>query len=162
MLRFRNSNRRFTRTTSRSKFAGKRNFRAANDVMYIVRGLRGYVQEDNWEHGITGEDFMKDVDETFKASSIKEVIFKVADFLGIEDKDVEKSLYIGDGMGGGVCQLSVMENADGEPASAGELEEFKRGETVLYIADYSFDIDILNPRVSMEEIIKAFPNSDHD
>lgn len=165
MLRFRNSNRRFTRATSRftprNRFAGRRNFRAADDVTYVVRYLSGSTEEDSYNEGLVsnGNGFLKDIEINVKAPSIKEVIFKVAEQIGIAAKDVEGSLYIHED---GSCSLAMEENAEGMPPTQSEWKQFEKGEINLYYVDYSFNIEKVVKDVSQEEVRKAFPNSDYE
>lgn len=159
MLRLRNSNRRFSHKSNRTsgRYFSRRNHRASNGEIYVVDGLEKMVQEDNWSQGVLDTGSIFDIDEGFKGKTIREVIEKVADFIGISPKDVENNLVIYED---GMCQLSVEENADGEIPSPREEEQFRKEEINLYLADYSFYIQRVSPDITAEEIVKVYPKAD--
>ena len=148
-----------SRFTPRNKFAGKRNFRAADGGMYVIENVEKMVQEDSYNEGAIGREMWTDVYGTYRGLTITDVIHDLADTLGIDFKDIESSLFIRED---GDCSFSIEENEDGMQPSSYEWEQFEKGEINLYITDYFFDINRISPKVTGEEIAKVFPKADRD
>lgn len=161
MLKLRNSNRRFSRKAERTsgKYFDKTR-RASNEGVFVIENVEKMVQENSYTEGVIGREMRADVYGTYRGLTITDVIHDLADSLGIDFKDIESSLFIRED---GNCSFSIEENEDGMQPSSYEMEQFKKGEINLYIADYFFDIKKrVPPKVTGEEIAKVFPKADRD
>jgi hypothetical protein len=113
------------------------------DYQLLVTSCYKDVDEDDFENGMQGSP--KTVDVSF-------------DGLYESVKDIEEKCGLSEGTwasaGYGILEYSVRENADGSPVTKSEIEDWKKGKTKIWIADYSFHVKLVKPRdPSQDELI---------
>lgn len=136
---------------------GMRRFRRANrggeQFEIIIESISALVEEDDFERGVIGRPFHKEVGRGIleTARSPKE-FFKILGSYGLPE-DPKDYVAFEEGR----IDTNVLENSDGFPASRREEEDWKAGRLKLYIANYSVYFKIARvTRPSPEEITSTF------
>lgn len=107
---------------------------------YEVNGCLKMVEEDIFEHGCqpeTGQSWHIDV--SFKADSIPALVQMIRDFCGARDGAEMLDACEEDGR----IDVQVMEREDGMPASDSDLDAWQEGKLRLWLADYSFRVELV-------------------
>lgn len=108
---------------------------------YEANGWIKTIEEDIYANGcipesckvITGDDI-------FKSTSLLDVINQCQCYAGTQEK--EASVFDSCDEKGRL-DVSIMENADGFPASTREIASWKEGKIELYSCTYSFNINLV-------------------
>lgn len=107
---------------------------------YDVTGWTKFGEEDDYKEGCLPETgFSHTGGDTFSAHSIDGIVEKVLAFTGFDKKDDPVLLDSCDEPGR--IDIQGLENADGIPASAREIKEWKRGKIKLWSVTYTFDVE---------------------
>ena len=116
--------------------------------MFQVNGLLAFSEKDSFEGGCdpdTRTSWM--IDTNFKDDTIKGVILKVAEFLGIPEKDVKESVIIDEWADTerGRIDFCMTADEDNCPASESQIAQWKNGDIDLYYVIYTGYVEKVEP-----------------
>lgn len=102
--------------------------------MYKTDKVVRMAEVDDFEKGCLPESvtFM-DIDISFTAQTVEEIIDKIKDFHGVTDDDMGLDACDETGR----IDVHVVENADGMPASKEELDDWELGNQTLWHVIYT-------------------------
>lgn len=107
---------------------------------YEINGCLKMVEEDVFEHGCqpeTGQSWHIDV--KLSADSVAGLVEKVLEFCGGRPGAELLDACEEDGR----IDVQVMETEDGLPASDADLDAWQEGKLRLWLADYSFRVELV-------------------
>jgi hypothetical protein len=119
---------------------------------YEIDGIYKRFEEDSYTEGcLSGTAGEFNIEATFKADTLEEVIKKASDFLG--GFDMSEIQLSEDSIGS--FSVSIMEDGDGVKATESELEQWKAGKKRLWLCDYDMDVYLVSEeRVDLSDLVK--------
>ncbi|AMQ66662.1 hypothetical protein FDG96_gp03 [Bacillus phage Mgbh1] len=101
--------------------------------MYKIVGLMKFVEQDDFSRGCLPETAQHaEIDVSFSGATKQEAINRLLDFYGVDhDSIVLDSCDIT-----GRIDVQVLENSHGLVACESEIEQWKSGQCVLWLATY--------------------------
>ena len=108
-----------------------------------------YIQEDHYENGCVGESREFGFIKTVQAPTLKELLSKVKNEYC---HDIQFNPEDGDNF----PFIEVLENSEGYEACETELAKWKKGSLKLWLAHYTFFIELIETKdIANEDIFNA-------
>lgn len=93
----------------------------------------GDVEEDNYKEGVIGTGFSKVCDISFEAETKEEIVQKILNFYDVDENSIELNACGENGR----IDVALTENGEGDKASDGEIEDWKKANIKLYYVVYT-------------------------
>ena len=106
-------------------------------AQYEVQGWAKFIEEDNYDHGCIGQTQYNTGNDSFSADTIPALVDKCRAFCGADPEGVLLDSCEEEGR----LDIQVTEDDNGTPASASQIEDWKRGELRLWLACYTFTVE---------------------
>ena len=100
--------------------------------MYLVNGWIKLIDQDDYEKGCIGQTTMFDGRDTFESDDLNALIDKLKEFSGHDDILLNSCDEIGR------IDIQGLEDTYSCPPTNSEIEQWKKGEKILYAVTYTF------------------------